>query len=126
YSYCVGNSVAGEMMIPDDEINSFSFRIIDFLNSFDATIQSNNQREAIFCCVINPFERNAVSLQVSIGYIKFQTRMKIPEKTVDNRNSGSAIDIIIAVYQNLLLIANRFFNSGYRFIHIFHQKRIVQ
>src|SRR5690606_3380476 len=68
----------------------------------------------------------AVSFGVPVGQVKFQTRVKLPEKTVNNSHSSSTIHIIIAIDKYFFLISDGFFNPGNGFIHVFHKKGIVK
>src|SRR5690606_20686996 len=126
YRHRIGQSIAGEVMVADNEIDASLAGIVHFVQRLDAAIQCDNQRKPIFRSVVNPLSGNTISFGISIGQIKLQARVELPEKTIDNGYSGRSIHIIITINKYLFLIAYSVFNTCNSLVHVFHQERIMQ
>ena len=74
HCHCARQCLVCRVVVTDNKINSQRRSIIHLLNSFDATIQRNDEFHIILFGIINPRFRNSIPLFVSIRYVIIQLR----------------------------------------------------
>ena len=65
-----------QVMVADNNINSFGSSISDLLLGFDPTIEGNDKVNSCRYSMVYPLYRNAISLHISVGDIRDDSRKK--------------------------------------------------
>jgi len=67
--------VIGHVMVADDKIDPFALGVSYFFYRFDATVESDEQRDAVFGGIVDTFVGNTVSLFITVGDIVVESRI---------------------------------------------------
>ena len=116
----------GKMMVADDDIDAVSCRDLDFLNGLDAAVEGNQQAEAIVSRPLYALVRHSVSFFVTVGNVEIHLVGKALQEGIHQRHGGSAINIIIAIHENLLSPFNCLVQTLHGLVHILHQEGVMQ
>ena len=60
------------MVITDDDINTFGFRVIDFLDSLYPAVGYDHQGDAVFGGIVDGSTGNTTSFRVSVRNVIFR------------------------------------------------------
>src|SRR6056297_55192 len=126
YGNSVRDFIARGMMIAYDQINIVFRSVCCLIDGFDAAIKSNNQIIFFFYSIIKAFERYPVTFVIAVRNIIANVVIEAFKVVVYKRNRSSAINIVIAVNQDFLLVLQGFVQALNSLVHILHQKGIVQ
>ena len=119
--------VGREMVVADDEIHAFLFRIDDLFHGLDSAVEGDDERDAFLRRVIDAFDRDAVAFGVPVWNVERQVAVSdVAEELVHERHGRAAVHVVIAVHHDLLAVAHGLRHAFHRAFHVFHQKRIVQ
>ncbi len=121
-----GKLIVGHMMIANDEIDAFLFGIRNLIDGFDAAVKRNNKFYTCAHSIIDSLKRYAVPFIVPIRNIIIDIICYSAQKLVNQRNGRCAIDIVISINQNSLLVPNSSFNASDCHFHVGQQKWIMQ
>src|SRR5690606_41762584 len=112
--------------LTDNECYAAGIGISYFTDALDTAVQRTSQRESIVSSVFYCLCRNAKPHCIAIRNTEFDAGVKGTKKTIDDGYCRGSIYIIIAIDQNLFIVANGLFDTCYSLVHILHQEWIVQ
>ena len=114
------------MVVTDDEVYPAFGGILHLVHRLDATVQGDNQRAPMLRSVVNTAERDAVAFQITVGDIVVQVFAKRVEELVHQRHCRRTVHVIVSVDEYLLALCHRAVDAVHRFLHVFHQIRVMQ
>ena len=122
----VGNGVAGQVMVANDEIDSFALGIGHPGTGFDSAVEGDDELRSVVGGVVDPLFRNPVPFGVAVGNVEKEVVHPPREEVVDQRHCGDTVHVVIAVDHDA-------FPTGYGLLdplhgehHIFHQVGVVE
>ena len=114
------------MVVADDKVDAELRGVGHLLDGLDAAVEGNNQLHPGVAGVVNAFKRNAVPFAVAVGYVKVDVAVESTEVGVHQGNSRCAVHVVISIYQDTLVAANRLIDACNGAVHILHQERVMQ
>ena len=116
------------MVVTDDEVDPTLVGIVDAFVGLDAAVEGDDQLEAIFGGIVDAFEGDAVAFLIAVGDVKLdflllEERLEIG---VDHRYGRGAVNIVIAVNQQLFIVVDGLQHAVDSLVHVLHEERIMQ
>ena len=118
--------VFGKMVVADDHVHAPAARIFDLVAGLDAAVQSDYELEVPLGRPVDALERDSVALVVTVGDVEVHPVGETADEGVDQGDRGGAVDVVVAVDQNLLAACYRAVEPFHRGVHVFHQEGVVQ
>ena len=125
--YGLRDLLGREVVVADDEIHALLLRIDNLLGGLDTAVEGDDQPDALAGRQVDTLDRDSVALGVAVGDVEHQVLVPdLPQELVDQRHGRTAVDVVVAVDHDLLLLAHGTRHALDRPVHILHQERIVQ
>ena len=124
--HCGRKLLVRKVVVADDHVHAEGFGIGYLLHGLYAAVQSYDKRVSVLVAPVDAFIGYAVALVVAVGDIVFDIGVEIAYKRVHQSHRRSAVHIIVSVDEHFLLIGNGFFESFHSFVHVLHQKRVME
>ena len=113
-------------MVADDHVNTELCRLIDHLHLLGPAVKRDEERAASLPRKVQPLIRDATPLRVAIRDVELQQRRDLPQVLIDEGDSCRAIDVVVSVDKDPLLIADGLIDPLDGGIHILHQEGVMQ
>ena len=121
-----GQLVVGDVVVANDEIDAERGGIFDFLDGLNAAVEDYDEFDALLVELVDYAMRDAISVVVAGGDIVSDVGVVIAEILVDERHSGSAVDIVVSVNHNALLASHGTVETSHCEVHLGHQEGVVE
>lgn len=87
----------------------------------------DNQPHTLAGSVVDSLERYAVSFGIPVGDVERQVLVSnLAEKLVDQRHGRAAVDVVVAVDHDFLMVADGLLDAGDRLVHVLHQEGVME
>ena len=114
------------MVVTDDKIYALFRGISGFLYGLDPTIQGNDEFKTIVFRKINPLGGNAIPFRITIRLIITDMGIVLFQLTIHQSHCGSAVHIVIAVYEYRFLLFDGLIDPTDGGFHVLHKKGIMK
>ncbi len=125
YGDGIGNSVARGMVVADNEVDMVLVGVLHFVHLLDAAVERDNERALLLYGIVHALVGDAVALCVAVGYVVEQVVQAGAQYAIDERYSGCAVHVVVAVDEDTFLIAYRPREPLHGFVHIAHPHGVV-
>ncbi len=127
HSYGTGDLLGRKMVVADDEIHAFLFGIDDLFRGLDTAVEGDDEPHALAGCEVDALDRNTVAFGVAVGDVESQVLVpELAEELVDQRHGRAAVDVVVAVNHDFLIVRDGPFDPFDRLVHVLHQERVVE
>ena len=127
YSHGLRYFVGREMVVADDEIHAFLLRIDYFFRGFDATVQRDDESYALAGRMVDSLDGYAVAFGIPVGNVERQVLVSdVAEELVDQRHGRAAVDVVVAVDHDFLMVADGLLDARDRLVHVLHQEGVME
>ena len=113
-------------MIADDDVDAQLGCLLDHQHLLRPAVERDQQGTAALLGEVQCLVRDPAPLCVAVRDVKLEQRCDLSQVLVYQRHGGRTVDVIVAVDQYPLLIADRLIDPPDRCVHILHEEGIVQ
>ena len=119
-------TAVGEMMVANYHVYALGGGIADLVYGLDSAVQGDDEAETVLCRPVHTLERHAVTLVIAVRDIEIHGVGEALEEGIHQRDGSRTVNVIVAIYENMLTFGYGLVEPVHRLGHILHQEGVVE
>ena len=118
--------VGRQVVVAHDGVDAHLSRRCKGVKIFGPAVQGDQHRAPRHLGAFHPFGRDPVSFAVAHGDVGNHGNLEPSEERRHHGHRRGAVDVVVAVHHDAFLALDGLQDAGHSFVHVLHQKRIVE